>query len=67
MLKPLLCVILALCIVIIYSEGELKTLSLMRAIEGEDLENCEYSQTSAYRHKLQLHLGPELSYFQFIN
>ena len=50
MLKPLLCVIFALSIVIIYSEGELKTLSLMRAIEEEDLENCEYSQTSVNRH-----------------
>ena len=50
MLKPLLCVIFALYTVIIYSEGELKTLSLMRAIEGEDLENCEYSQTSVNRH-----------------
>lgn len=50
MLKPLLCVIFALSIVIIYSEGELKTLSLMTAVEGEDLENCKYSQTSAYRH-----------------
>ena len=57
MLKPLLCVIFTLSIVIIYSEGELKTLSLTRAIEGEDLENCEYSQTSVNRHLLQLHLG----------
>ena len=50
MLKPLLCVIFALSIVIIYSEGELKTLLLTRAIEGEDLENYEYSQTSVNRH-----------------